>query len=104
MEDGFEKIVDKLNPLSLTLDSGPENVRHKKLQVPTFFCHPYRSWEKPTIENSFQRMRRWIPKKSRLEDYSNEDIASIIEKMNNTPRKCLGYSTPAEVFKEQSVP
>lgn len=104
MEDGFQKMVNETNPRSLTLDNGPENVRHKKLGVPTFFCHPYRSWEKPTIENSFQRVRRWIPKKARLEDYSDEFIASIIEKMNNTPRKCLGYKTPAEVFKDQFAP
>lgn len=100
MEDGFKVILPK-QALSLTMDNGPENVRHKSLGVPTYFCHPYHSWEKGGIENAFQRLRRWIPKRADLKDYSNEKIASIFERMNNTPRKCLGYRTPAEVFKEQ---
>jgi len=100
MEDGFKKILPK-NALSLTMDNGPENVRHKSLGIPTYFCHPYHSWEKGTIENTFQRLRRWIPKKARLSNYSDRQIADIVERMNNTPRKCLGYRTPAEVFKEQ---
>lgn len=100
MEDGFQKIVPP-NALSMTLDNGPENVRHKILGIPTYFCHPYHSWEKGAIENTFQRLRRWIPKKAKLSSYSDEQIACIVERMNNTPRKCLGYRTPAEVFKEQ---
>jgi IS30 family transposase len=51
-----------------------------------------------TIENTFQRLRRFIPKKANLADYSQEDIVNIVNLMNNTPRKCLGYRTPAEVF------
>lgn len=100
MEDGFSKLIPA-NARSLTLDNGTENVRHKSLGIPTYFCHPYHSWEKPTIENTFQRLRRWIPKKSRMENYSARDIKLIVDRMNGTPRKCLGYRTPAEVFKEQ---
>jgi IS30 family transposase len=99
MEEGFQKLLPD-NAHSLTLDNGAENVRHKSLGIPTYFCHPYHSWEKPTIENTFQRLRRWIPKRARLENYSDQQIAAIIEQMNNTPRKCLGFKTPAEVFKE----
>jgi IS30 family transposase len=99
MEEGFQSILPD-NAHTITLDNGPENVRHESLGIPTYFCHPYHSWEKPTIENTFQRLRRWIPKKARLENYSDEQIEAIIERMNNTPRKCLKFRTPAEVFKE----
>lgn len=99
MEEGFCKLVPD-GAHSMTLDNGPENVRHKSLGIPAYFCHPYHSWEKGTIENTFQRLRRWIPKKARLENYSASEIAAIMCRMNNTPRKCLGYRTPAEVFKE----
>jgi IS30 family transposase len=86
--------------LSLTLDNGLENVRYEELGIDTYFCHPYSSWEKGTVENTFQRIRRFIPKKANLANYSHQQIAIIIQRMNNTPRKCLDYRTPAEVFKE----
>lgn len=102
--EGFEALLANTNAHSLTLDNGLENIRYESLSIPTYFCHAYSSWEKGTIENTFQRLRRFIPKKARLEDFSEEEIASIVNKMNNTPRKCLGFKTPAQVFKEQTLP
>lgn len=99
----FKSILPE-NSLSLTLDNGKENSGHKSIGVQTYFCDPYSAWQKGTIENTFQRLRRYIPKKSNLEDFSDEYIAFIVNRMNNTPRKCLGYRTPAEVFKEHFAP
>lgn len=97
--EGFKAILPD-ETLSLTLDNGLENVRYEEIGIDTYFCHSYASWEKGTVENTFQRLRRFIPKKANLANYSHRQIAIIIQKMNNTPRKCLGYRTPAEVFKE----
>ena len=101
--DGFKKQLSPYQNVieSLTLDNGPENARHEELGITTFFCHPYSSWEKGTMENSFSRLRRFIPKGASLHDYSDEDIRRFAELMNNTPRKCLNYRTPKEVFEEQ---
>ena len=100
--DGFKRLSSSLiNLYSFTFDNGVENVRHQELGVSTYFCHAYSSWEKGTIENSFKRLRRFIPKKAYLKDYSDEDIAVICGIMNNTPRKCLGWKTPNEVFEKQ---
>ena len=88
---------------SMTLDNGVENVRHEQLNVKTFFCDPYSSWQKPIIENTFGRLRRFIPKRTSLSNYTQEQISAIIETMNNTPRKKLGYRTPKEVFNELCV-
>lgn len=101
--DGFKKLLNPYHNLlkSLTMDNGVENVRHEELNTNTYFCHPYSSWEKGAIENSFQRLRRFIPKKSSLRNYTDERISDIINLMNNTPRKCLDYRTPKEVFNEQ---
>jgi len=96
----FKRISASMNANSFTFDNGVENARHEELQIPTYFCHPYSPWEKGTIENTFKRMRRFIPKKSRPENYSQEEIEKICDIMNNTPRKCLGYRTPKEVFEE----
>lgn len=99
--NGFKKVFENVPVQSCTLDNGVENTTYKLLRVPTYFCHPYRSWEKGTIENTFQRLRRYIPKGSDLSHFSRATIASIVDRMNNTPRKCLNFRTPAEVFKEQ---
>lgn len=100
--DGFKSILNPHHNLikSLTLDNGLENFRHQELGIDTYFCDPYSSWQKPLIENSFGRLRRFIPKGSKLVNYTDEKISAIIELMNNTPRKRLGFRTPQEVFSE----
>mgnify|MGYP000285953400 FL=1 len=101
--DAFKMIATSLHVKhTLTLDNGVENVRYQEIGMPTYFCHPYASWQKAQIENMFLRLRRFIPKKQSLDSYSEKDIAVIVDIMNNTPRKCLNYQTPREVyFKEQ---
>lgn len=93
-----KRLLAPYQVFSVTMDNGPENASYQILNVPTFFCHPYSAWEKPIIENAFRRLRRYIPKKSSLADYSDEQISFIINRMNNIPRKCLGWRTPKEVF------
>ena len=97
---GFKELSDLLRAHSFTFDNGVENVHHQTLGIPTYFCNAYSSWEKGSIENTFQRLRRFIPKKSSLDGYSDEEIARICDIMNDTPRKCLAFRTPSEVFRE----
>lgn len=104
MAKGFKYLLQNQAPQSLTFDNGVENVNYETLKVPTYFCHPYSSWQKGSIENTFQRLRRYIPKGTRLETVSHQLIAAIVQRMNHTPRKCLNYLTPTEVFKEQLIP
>jgi len=94
----YNRMLKANNALSCTLDNGPENASWARMRIPTYFCRPYSAWEKGTMENTFQRLRRFIPKKSRLSQYSDDDISVIVDKMNNTPRKCLNWKTPKEVF------
>lgn len=98
---GFGKLFKELPVRSLTLDNGVENVKYEQLGIPTYFCHPYSSWEKGQIENVFKLIRRYIPKKSSISNYSQEEISAIVEHINSVPRKVLGYQTPKEVFEEQ---
>lgn len=100
--NGFKQMLHPHRHLShsITLDNGTENVSYKQLELSAYFCHPYSFWEKGGIENSFQRLRRFIPKKSSPMLYTQHDLDAIMEIMNNTPRKCLGYKTPNEVFNE----
>jgi IS30 family transposase len=103
--DGLKKCLSPYQNAieTLTLDNGPENARYEELGIDTFFCHPYCSCEKATMENSFGRLRRFIPKGASLRDYSDEDIRRFVDLMNNTPRKCLNYRTPKEIFEEQLI-
>ncbi|MFA6973447.1 MAG: IS30 family transposase [Parcubacteria group bacterium] len=101
--DGFKKSLNPYQNIvqTMTFDNGFENSRYAELNVDTYFCHPFSSWEKGGIENTFGRLRRFIPKKESLKSYSPEKISAIMKIMNDTPRKCLGYKTPTEVFNEQ---
>lgn len=92
---------------TITHDNGIENKNHEAvaqaLSIKTFFCNPYSSWEKGSIENTIGRIRRFIPKGADINDYSDEDIAAIEHWLNHTPRKCLGYKTPYEVMLENNL-
>lgn len=101
MKIGYYSLLRWVRPLSVTFDNGVENASHEILGIPTYFCHPHSAWEKGTIENTFQRLRRFIPKKSNIAQYSDKYIDSVVELMNNTPRKCLNYQTPKEVFNQR---
>lgn len=103
--DGFKYLLKPYHDIvkSVTFDNGPENARHLELRefgIKTYFCDPFASWQKGTVENTFGRLRRFIKKRSALNQYSDKDIYDYIEQMNNTPRKCLDFRTPNEVFNE----
>lgn len=103
-------LIDRLKDLparvrvSMTADNGAENSYHEqitdKLQMAVFFCHAYHSWEKGTVENTNGRIRRYIPKGVSIDGISSWQIAQIEYRLNNTPRKCLGYLTPYEKMVE----
>lgn len=96
--NGFKKILGNKQPLSLTLDNGVENTRYKELRVDTYFCHPYHSWEKGSVEQGIGLIREYIPKKADLKDFPQAKIDAILERINSTPMKCLNYKTPNEVY------
>ncbi len=98
---GFTSLLKGIGALSLTLDNGVENARYETLGIPTYFCHPYSSWEKGSVEQGIGLIRRFIPKNADLKDYSHQQISVIINRINNTPMKCLDFRTPNEVFNEQ---
>ena len=89
---------------SITADNGPENAEHKKigsvLSSDFFFCHPYHSWEKGTVENRNGVIRRYLPRSTHLPKWTQSELDEISEDINNTPMKCLGYRTPNEVYSE----
>lgn len=89
---------------SITGDNGSEFANLSKLDeigIPTYFTHPYTSWEKGTNECHNKMLRRFIPKGKSIDDYSADDIMFFADKINNLPRKILNYRTPEELFEKQ---
>jgi IS30 family transposase len=87
---------------TLTQDNGTEFADHHKLraalQINTYFCNSHSPWEKGGIENANGRLRRFLPRKADLRQCSTYQINAIAQRYNNTPRKCLAFKTPAELF------
>ena len=87
---------------SLTYDNGLENTLHeetnKKLGTKSYFCNPYHSWEKGTVENIIGIIRRFYPKKTDWEKISQWDLNKVARYINNRPMKILGFKTPYQVF------
>ena len=87
---------------SITFDNGTEFAQHhalrKSLGIKTYFCDPYAPWQKGGVENAIGRLRRRLPRKTDLAKVSDRQLRELAAHYNHTPRKCLGYRTPAEVF------
>ncbi len=89
---------------TITFDNGTEFARHYELHdldMETFFCDTYSPWQKGGVENAIGRMRRVLPRKTDLVTLSDDRFIQLVGAYNNTPRKCLDYKTPAELFNEQ---
>jgi len=99
-------LTSRLAPLpkamrrSITFDNGPENRHHyllrDELNCKTYFCTPYSSWEKGSVENAVGLTRREWPKKTDYALISDEKIATFEYRLNTRPRKRFGYLTPFE--------
>lgn len=88
--------------LTITLDNGKEFSLHDimaaKLGASVYFAKPYHSWERGLNENTNGLVRQYFPKKVPFDRITNHDLQRVAKKLNNRPRKCLGYKTPLEVF------
>ncbi len=89
---------------TMTLDNDILFKMHKTLSrllgLKIYFCHPYHSWEKGSIENVNKFIRKYIPKGSDISRYSENEVSLIEKKCNQRFMECLNFKTPAEVLKE----
>jgi IS30 family transposase len=92
---------------SITYDNGSENTQHEfvndQLNTDSYFCNPYHSWEKGSVENVIGLIRRFFPKKTDFAKITHKRIKEVESLLNSRPRKCLNFKTPSEVFLSQSV-
>jgi len=89
---------------TITLDNDILFKMHKTLAnllgLKIYFCHPYHSWEKGSIENVNKFIRKYIPKGSDISRYSKNEISLIEKKCNQRFMACLNFKTPAEMIKD----
>lgn len=87
---------------TITFDNGTEFAYHDKLRqslgLKTFFCDPHAPGQKGGVENAIGRLRRVLPRKTDLATLTPAQIRHLARLYNHTPRKCLDFQTPAEVF------
>lgn len=90
---------------SITFDRGIEFRNWRKLKpgigTEAWFCDPQAPWQKGSVENLNKRARRYLPRDAPVAALSNRDMKSICDRLNGTPRKCLGWRNPTEAFREE---
>ena len=97
----FETLPSKVRK-SITYDNGLENALHehtnKVLKTKSYFCNPYHSWEKGTVENLIGIIRRFYPKKTDWNYITQWDLNKVARFINHRPMKLLRFKTPCQVF------
>ena len=101
IEDRLKSYPSRLRR-TITYDNGSENVEHrktnKKLGTQSYFCNPYHSWEKGSVENAVGLVRRFLPKKTDFAKITQHHLNRIEYLINDRPKKCLDFQTPLEVL------
>lgn len=89
---------------TITYDNGSENFQHMKINealgMASYFCEPMRSWQKGSVENVAGLVRRRLPKRTDFAMVSKAQVKKTEHWLNSLPKKCLGFKTPAEAFRE----
>lgn len=92
---------------SVTFDRGKEFAKHYQLPYKTYFCDPGSPGQKGTNENTNRRVRNFYPKnlkQQEIDSLTQEELDKLMNIMNHTPRKCLGYQTPDEAIRQTTAP
>jgi IS30 family transposase len=87
---------------TLTVDNGKEFAAHmalsQALSIDIYFAHPYHSWERGLNEHANGLIRQYLPEKTPFNTLAQKQLDKIVAKINNRPRRVLGYLTPYEAF------
>jgi IS30 family transposase len=107
MERTYELLNQEHHPVhTITADNGSEFHSYKQLEArlgtQVYFATPHHSWERATNENTNGLLRQYLPRGTSFDKIRQADCIKIAEKLNNRPRRRLGYKTPNEVYYEQN--
>lgn len=106
-KDVIVKLLNGLPVHSISLDNGSEfsefHALEEELHTEVYFAEPHKPWQRGTNENTNDMIRFFFPKGFDFRTVTQEDVDAVVDLINNRPRKCLGWRTPAEVFYENFV-
>jgi IS30 family transposase len=90
---------------TITSDNGKEFAHHEKiaekLDCDFYFAHPYCSWERGLNEHTNGLLRQDFPKNTNFKAVSAHEVARVVAKLNNRPRKTLAFRTPADLMADE---
>lgn len=101
------RLIERLREIlprvhSLTADRGSEFAWHwlieDELQIPVYFCDPYCAWQRGTVENTNGLLRQYFPRHRDFSTITAKELQTVEDRLNDRPRKVLGYRTPRQVF------
>jgi len=98
--DLIASIKDKVWIKTVTFDNGLEFAFHqllKNIWIETYFCKPYHSREKWSIENLNRIIRRYYPKWTNFDEITEQEIEKVCNIIADSPREILGFKTPNQV-------
>lgn len=103
--EATKKTCESLPPRfiqSITYDNGGENAEHTiirdEYELKTYFCDPFKPYQKPGVENANGLIRQYIPKGTDMETITPKYLKFVQNRLNSRPRKGLSYLTPSEVL------
>jgi transposase, IS30 family len=106
VEEAILRMFEKcpLPVKTITFDNGTAFANHQQIAQKTraavYFAHPYHSWERGLNENTNGLIRQYIPQNQNIKELSKQDCNNVQDKLNNRPRKALGFLSPIEFFHE----
>jgi IS30 family transposase len=108
-KDVTQATIELLEPFhTITADNGREFAYHAEiaetLDTKVYFSHPYSSWERGANENSNALLRQYVPKGTDLRSVTEKRIDFAMRRINNRPRKYLGFKQPTVIFKQMCLP
>ena len=112
VKDVTQATIELLMPFkdhvyTITADNGREFAYHveiaEALDTKVYFAHLYSSWERGANENSNGLLRQYVPKGTDLRRVTEERIHFAMRRINNRPRKCLGFKQPVVIFKQMRL-
>jgi IS30 family transposase len=101
VSEATKSLLMNENKLTITNDNGIEFGGYEKLEkqlgLPVYFCQPYTSWQRGTVENTNGLIRQFYPKHFDFKRISDEEITMLENNLNYRPRKTHGFRTPNEI-------
>lgn len=103
----IESLLKDQKVESLSLDNGVEFAEHEEiertLKTKVYFADPHCPWQRGSNEYTNGLLRFFFPRSTNFREITQEDVDTVVDLLNRRPRKCLGWQTPEEVYRDVAL-